>query len=134
MAGEAGFDVKLEVLEANTLISNASKGLYEAAITLWSGRADPDGNVSIWIACEGFVNWGKYCNKDVDAALSAARSKTDPAERKKDYTTAANIYLKDRPELFLFNYKWIWGLNPKVNGYVPNPDGIIRLQGIKISG
>ena len=69
MAAEAGFDVKLEVLEANTLISNASKGLYDAAITLWSGRADPDGNVSIWIACEGFVNWGKYCNKDVDAAL-----------------------------------------------------------------
>ncbi len=134
MAAESGFDVKLEVLEANTLISNASKGLYDAAITLWSGRADPDGNVSIWIACEGFVNWGKYCNKDVDDALSAARTKTDPAERKKDYTTAANIYLKDRPDLFLFNYKWIWGLNPKVNGYVPNPDGIIRLQGIKISG
>jgi peptide/nickel transport system substrate-binding protein len=132
MAGEAGFDVKLEVLESNTLTGNTAKGLYEAAIVIWSGRVDPDGNISIWVACDGFVNWGKYCNKDADAALAAGRSKTNPDERIKDYATAAHIYLAERPQLFLFNYQWIWGMVSKVEGYVPNPDGIIRLRGVKL--
>jgi peptide/nickel transport system substrate-binding protein len=132
MAGEAGFEVKIEVLESNTLTGNTAKGLYDAAMVFWSGRAVPDGNISIWVACDGFLNWGKYCNKDVDAALSAARSKTDPAARLADYTQAAHIYLQDRPHLFLFNYKWIWGLSAKVEGFEPNPDGIIRLRGVKL--
>lgn len=132
MAGEAGFDIKLEVLESRTLTGNTVKGAYEAATVIWSGRTDPDGNVSIWLACDGFLNWGKYCNKDVDAALAAARSKVNPTERLVDYTKAAHIYLQDRPHLFLFNHKWIWALSAKIDGFVPNPDGIIRLRGVKL--
>jgi peptide/nickel transport system substrate-binding protein len=132
MAGEAGFDVKIEVLESNTLTGNTTKGDYEAAIVIWSGRADPDGNVSIWLACDGFINWGKYCNKELDQALAGARAKTDPAARLADYTTAAGHYIKDRPHLFLYNYKWLWGLAEKVDGFKPHPDGIIRLQGVKL--
>ncbi len=132
MTGEAGFDVKIEVLESNTLTGNATKGDYEAAVVIWSGRADPDGNVSIWLACDGFINWGKYCNKDMDQALAAARAKTDPVARLADYTAAARHYIKDRPHLFLYNYKWLWGLSEKVDGFAPHPDGIIRLQGVKL--
>jgi peptide/nickel transport system substrate-binding protein len=132
MAGEAGFDVKVEVLESNTLTGNTNKGVYDAATVIWSGRTDPDGNISIWLACDGFLNWGKYCNKDVDAALAAARSKVNPTERLVDYTKAAHIYLQDRPHLFLFNHKWIWALSAKTDGFVPNPDGIIRLRGVKL--
>jgi peptide/nickel transport system substrate-binding protein len=132
MAAEAGFEVKVEVLELNTLIANATKGDYEAAVVIWSGRADPDGNISIWLSCEGFLNWGKYCSKDLDRILGDARAKTDPAARLADYTAAANIYLRDRAHLFLYNYKWLWGLSEKVDGFSTHPDGIIRLQGVKL--
>jgi peptide/nickel transport system substrate-binding protein len=64
--------------------------------------------------------------------LAAGRSKTNPDERIKDYATAAHIYLAERPQLFLFNYQWIWGMVSKVEGYIPNPDGIIRLRGVKL--
>jgi peptide/nickel transport system substrate-binding protein len=134
MVAEAGFNMKIEVLESNTLTSNTAKGDYEAAVVIWSGRADPDGNVSIWLACDGFLNWGKYCSKDVDPALSAARAITDPAARLTHYTTAAHHYLNDRPHIFLYNYKWLWGLSEKVDGFRPHPDGVIRLQGVKLRG
>ena len=134
MAAEAGFEVKIEVLEQNTLIAKATKGDYEAAVVIWSGRADPDGNISIWLTCEGFINWGKYCSKDLDQILGNARAKTDAAARLADYTAAAKIYLKDRPHIFLYNYKWLWGLGEKVDGFSPHPDGIIRLQGVKLRG
>lgn len=132
MVGEAGFDMKIEVLEAATLTGNANKGNYEAAIVIWSGRADPDGNISIWLSCDGFLNWGKYCNRQLDGHLAAARQKTDPALRLADYAAAAQIYLDDRAHIFLYNYKWLWGVAEKVEGFAPHPDGIIRLQDVRM--
>ncbi len=134
MAGEAGFEVKIEVLESRTLTSNTAKGDYEAAVVIWSGRADPDGNISIWLACDGFLNWGKYCNAELYQALAAARAKTEPAARRVDYAVAAKRYLEDRGHIFLYNYKWLWGLAEKIDGFAPHPDGIIRLQGVKVRG
>lgn len=132
MVAEAGFTMKIEVLESNTLTGNTGKGDYEAALVIWSGRADPDGNVSIWLACDGFLNWGKYCSKEVDQALAAARATTEPAARLANYAAAAKIYGADRPHLFLYNYKWLWGLSEKIDGFLPHPDGLIRLQGVKL--
>jgi peptide/nickel transport system substrate-binding protein len=132
MVSEAGFDMKIEVLEANTLTANATKGNYEAALVIWSGRADPDGNISIWLACDGFLNWGKYCNRQLDAHLTAARRSADPALRLTQYTAAAGIYLDDRAHIFLYNYKWLWGVAEKVEGFAPHPDGIIRLQDVRL--
>ena len=132
MVNEAGFDMKIEVLEANTLTANATKGNYEAALVIWSGRADPDGNISIWLACDGFLNWGKYCNRQLDAHLMAARRTANPAQRLAEYTAAAGIYLDERSHIFLYNYKWLWGVAEKVEGFAPHPDGIIRLKDVRL--
>ncbi len=132
MVSEAGFEMKIEVLEANTLTANATKGNYEAALVIWSGRADPDGNISIWLACDGFLNWGKHCNRQLDTHLMAARRTTDPALRLTEYAAAAGIYLDDRSQIFLYNYKWLWGVAEKVEGFAPHPDGIIRLQDVRL--
>jgi peptide/nickel transport system substrate-binding protein len=133
MAGEAGFDVKITVTEAATLLSRINAGTYEMALLIWSGRADPDANVSIWIACDGFVNFGKYCDPTVDDLLRRARQVTDRAERARLYAQAAAIYLPARPYLFLYHLKWFWGASAKLNGVVPHPDGIIRLQGLRLA-
>jgi peptide/nickel transport system substrate-binding protein len=134
MAAEAGFDVKIQATEGATMVQKNSVGDYQAALAIWSGRPDPDGNIAIWIACDGFLNWGKYCNADLDKALAAARTTTNTAARAKLYAQAADIYLADRPELVLYHFKWMWGLSSKVTGFVPNPDGLIRPAGVKIGG
>src|SRR5882724_3890217 len=79
MAGAAGFDVKITVTEAATLLNRLTSGTYELALLIWSGRADPDANIAIWVACDGFVNWGKYCDPKLDEILRRARSSTDAA-------------------------------------------------------
>lgn len=132
MAAEAGFDIKIQATEAATMVQKNSAGDYQAGLAIWSGRPDPDGNIAIWIACDGFLNWGKYCNADLDKNLAAARATTDPAARAKLYAQAADIYLADRPALVLYHFKWMWGLSRKVTGFVPNPDGLIRLAGVKV--
>ena len=133
MAGEAGFDVKIQATEAATLTSVTASGGYQAALTIWSGRADPDGNISYWVACNGFLNWGKYCDPQLDAALGRARSTTDAAQRAVFYHQAADIYLAARPTVFLYHFRWLWGATAKLQGFVPYPDGIVRLQGLELA-
>jgi peptide/nickel transport system substrate-binding protein len=133
MAGEAGFDVKINVVESGTLLGRLKSGTYEVSLLIWSGRSDPDANISIWVACDGFVNWGKYCDPKLDEILRRARSTTNEAERAKLYADAAAIYLAARPYLFMYHLKWFWGASRKLTGFVPHPDGIIRLQGLRLA-
>jgi peptide/nickel transport system substrate-binding protein len=132
MTAEAGFDVALEAAEAAALLAKIQSGDYEVALLIWSGRPDPDANISIWVACDGFVNWSRYCDRSVDDALRRARSTTVLEERQKAYAEAAAIYLPARPYLVLYHLKWFWGATSRLDGFVPHPDGIIRLQNLRL--
>jgi peptide/nickel transport system substrate-binding protein len=132
MASEAGFDVKLRAVEANALIAAGKAGDYHALLVIWSGRVDPDGNVSIWLASDGFLNWGKYNNPRFDDILNRARGVTDVTARQALYRDLTDVYLADRPHIVLYHLKWLWGLSSKVSGFVPTPDGLIRLRGVSI--
>ena len=130
MAAEAGFDVKLQELEVNAGNQADLSGDFQAALLIWSGRPDPDGNVSIWLACDGYTNFGRYCNPQLDALLAQGRAITDPAARVPVYRRIADIYLDDRPQIVLFHYTWLYGISDKLQGFVPNADGLIRPQGM----
>lgn len=132
MAAEGGFDIRIETLEASALVAATQRGDYDAAVVIWSGRPDPDGNVAIWLASDGFLNWGKYASPEVDAALAAGRASTDAATRRAAYRRAAERWMADRPHLFLYHYRWFWGLRAGIEGFQPAPDGIIRFAGLRL--
>jgi len=133
MADEAGFAVKVQAAEANAQVASARAGDYDATVVIWSGRPDPDGNVAIWLQCDGFLNWGKYCNPTFDALLTKARGVTDLAARQAVYRQVVDTYLRDRPHIVLYHAKWLWALSDKVSGFVPTPDGLIRPQGMALA-
>jgi peptide/nickel transport system substrate-binding protein len=132
MLGEAGFDMKIVSAEANTLVAAATKGDYQATLVFWSGRPDPDGNISIWLQCDGSLNWGHYCNPKLDETLARARQVTDPKDRLKYYKDAASLYLADDAYIFLYHIKWIWGTTARLEGFSPGVDGLIRPQGMTL--
>jgi peptide/nickel transport system substrate-binding protein len=132
MAKEAGFEIKLTVMETASALRVWDQGDYTAALTFWSGRADPDGNIGIWAACKAALNLGKYCNGDLDQLLAEARQRGDPTERKRLYALATAILLKDRPYIWLFHRRWYWAHTAKLIGFTPYPDGLIRLQDVTL--
>jgi len=132
MAGDAGFDVKIEVTEGATLLGRLKSGNYEMALLIWSGRPDPDANIAMWVACDGFINWGAFCDAKLDGILKRARSEAQVSERARLYAQAAAIYLSARPYIFLYHLKWYWGLSGNLDGFVPHRDGIIRLTGMHL--
>ena len=131
MAAEGGFDIRIEQMESSAMVAATQRGDYDAAIAIWSGRPDPDGNVAIWLASDGFLNWGRYASGPVDAALAAARRSNDTATRQAQYRLAAAAWMADRPHLFLYHHRWFWGLRAGLEGFVPSPDGIIRFAGLR---
>ena len=86
-----------------------------------------------FIACNGAQNDSKYCNAEVDALLVKARHVADPAERKKLYDQVTEIVLRDMPRLHLWHRRVLTGLNVKVQGFTPHPDGIIRVKGLRLA-
>lgn len=133
MAAEAGFDIAIRATESAAMVAATRRGDYDAAIAIWSGRPDPDGNIAIWLQCEGFVNWGKYCNPKLDELLARARGITDTGQRRALYREAAAVWMEDRPHLVLYHHKGLFAARAAVTGFAAHPDGLIRLQDVKLA-
>jgi peptide/nickel transport system substrate-binding protein len=133
MVKDAGFDVKIQSTEFATSLDMADKGQFEAYVLAWSGRADPDGNLYSFDFCKAPLDYAGYCKPDVDALLNQSRSALDPAERRKIYEQIAAIVLKDRPIVYLFHRHWLWAHTAKLSGLRTIPDGLVRVQGLKMN-
>lgn len=131
MTAEAGFDVELQVIETATLLRQWTVGDFEALIIQWSGRVDLDANIFAFKACGVPLNGGRYCNPEVDAAMTEARRSVDPAVRAAAYDRAARLYLADRPYIYLWHPLTLHGTGAAIEGLRPVPDGLIRVQGLR---
>lgn len=133
MAAEAGFDVKVVQVEFASGLDAADRGDFEAYLLGWSGRADADGNTWNFLHTGGPLNYGAYSNKDMDAWLDGARATTDLPARKALYSKVAALAEKDLPLLYLYSPQLVTGMSAKISGFRPVPDGLIRLDGLKLA-
>ena len=133
MAAEAGIRISLEAKEFATLLSEQTAGAFMASQIGWSGRVDPDGNIHQFATTGAGLNDSHYSNPAVDSALNEARVSTDMATRQALYDTATEILNTDLPIIYLYHQVWIWALDQSVRGFVPYPDGMIRLQGVTLA-
>src|SRR5436309_2758635 len=85
MAAEAGFDLKIRVVEFATTFKQATAGEFQAFLIGWSGRIDPDGNSYVFFHTGAPQNDGGYSNPEADRLLEDARLITDAAQRKALY-------------------------------------------------
>ncbi|SFT86527.1 ABC transporter substrate-binding protein [Sedimentitalea nanhaiensis] len=130
MAAEAGINITITSKEFATLLADQSAGDYQASQIGWSGRVDPDGNNHQFVTTNGGINDSEYSNADVDRLMNAARASNDIAERKASYDAARDILNEDLPRMMIYHQTWIWALDDSIKGFVPYPDGMIRLEGM----
>jgi peptide/nickel transport system substrate-binding protein len=133
MVQEAGFDVKINLIEFAASLQSATRGEFEAYLIGWSGRADPDGNTFQFLTTGAGQNDGHYSSAIVDKALTDARRSVDPAYRRGHYETAMHQLREDLPLIYLQTPVNIVGMSAKLTGFRPVPDGMIRLQGLMVS-
>ncbi|MBN9023065.1 MAG: ABC transporter substrate-binding protein [Rhizobiales bacterium] len=130
MLAQVGITVTLQPVEGATAIAIMESPDFQAALSTWSGRADPDANAYAYLGCKGAQNFGKYCSEATEAALQSAAKVSDVAKRTAFYTEAADTWMQDLPVIYLYHHKRFFGLDDDLGGFVAVPDGIIRVQGV----
>ncbi|HEX2136758.1 MAG TPA: ABC transporter substrate-binding protein [Microvirga sp.] len=129
MAAEAGFDMKIRIVEFATGLKEAEEGRFQAFMLAWSGRTDPDGNLYIFQKTGAPQNYGGYSNPNVDRLLDEARTKSDVRERKAIYEKIAETLLTEGSVIYLYHRKVLIAHTNKLEGYKQMPDGLVRLHG-----
>jgi peptide/nickel transport system substrate-binding protein len=133
MAAEAGFGLKLRLTEFATSLSEGTKGNFQLYLIGWSGRTDPDQNVINHLGCDTPFNWGKYCSDPVMQELNAARREVTTDKRKDAYKRALTLVEKDKPLIYLYHPTLLFAHTARLQGYTQPPDGLIRLQDMKLA-
>ena len=132
MAAEAGFDLKIRLIEFATSFKQAQAGEFQAFLIGWSGRIDPDGNSYVFMHTKAPQNDGGYSNPEADKAMEDARLVTDPAQRKATYEKLTKTVLNDLPLIYLYHRKLLIAHTNKLDGYKQMPDGLVRVVGLKL--
>jgi peptide/nickel transport system substrate-binding protein len=133
MLAEAGITVNLVQTEFVTLLDRTRRGDFQADLIAWSGRVDPDLNISPLLGCGAGGNDGHFCSQELDADLAAARASPDPAQRKPAYDKAIAVLQDELPIVYLYHSLWLYAAKATLRGFKPLPDGIIRLEGVTLA-
>src|SRR5580698_2716481 len=131
MAAEAGFDLKIRVIEFATSFKQAQSGEFQVFQINWSGRIDPDGNSYVFLHTKAPQNDGVYSNPEADKALEDGRLVSDPLQRKAIYEKLTGTVLHDEPIIYLYHRKLLIAHTAKLQGYTQLPDGLVRVVGLK---
>jgi peptide/nickel transport system substrate-binding protein len=132
MAAEAGFDLKIRLIEFATSFKQAQAGEFQIFQIDWSGRIDPDGNSYVFLHSKAPQNDGGYSNPEADKAMEDGRLTSDSAQRKVIYEKLAKNVLNDEPIIYLFHRKILIAHTTKLEGYRQMPDGLVRVVGLKL--
>lgn len=130
MTAEAGIELSLRPTEFASMQKEAIAGNFDAMIIGWSGRVDPDGNIYSFLTTKGGLNDGRYSNPEVDRLLGEARSVNDLATRQKLYEQVQTIVQDELPQVNIYFQPWPFAAKKSIKGFVPYPDGMIRLKGV----
>jgi peptide/nickel transport system substrate-binding protein len=125
-AKEAGFDVQLVPTEFAASLDQTDGGKYQLFQVGWSGRVDPDGNITNFVGTQGSQNITGYSNPAVDALLAQARATADVAARRDLYGQAITKLHDDLPIIYLYRAKNFTGVANTVVGVQVYGDGLLR--------
>ncbi|CAA9258322.1 MAG: hypothetical protein AVDCRST_MAG77-2445 [uncultured Chloroflexi bacterium] len=131
-----GVDLQIKNLDSTALLapwaSNGprARGNFDMLLYSTGPDIDPDAHVYGYFHSSQIptaanngagLNFSRYVNPKVDAALAAAQASVDQARRKASYAEAQKLIAEDLPHLLLFARQSINAFRTAVQGDTPNP-------------
>jgi peptide/nickel transport system substrate-binding protein len=123
---DGGFDLQLVPTEFASSLDQTDRGDYQLFQIGWSGRVDPDGNISNFVTALGSQNNNGYASSTVDSLLTKSRSTTDQATRTDLFGQVITELHKDLPIIYLYRLKNFTGVAKTVVGVQMYGDGLMR--------
>jgi len=127
MVKEGGFDLQIKPVEYASLLDQQDRGDFELLQLGWSGRVDPDANITNFVGTGGSQNVSGYNDPSLDALLTQARQAQDVATRRDLYGQAVTKIQAADPLVYLYRQRNLTGVSNTVKGVQVFPDGVIRV-------
>lgn len=124
---QAGFDVQLNTVDQNQLISQVVAGRYQAASWRQFGTTDPDLNYVFWstdtVTKTGLgLNLARNADPRIQSALETGRQTSNPTVRARAYQSIGEYLAQDLPYIWLGRAVWAAVAKPAVQNF-NNPTG-----------
>jgi peptide/nickel transport system substrate-binding protein len=125
-----GIKVVIDLVDTGTREDRARSGSYDAILTGFSGRPDPDANTYGFLTTSSATNTVGYSNPRLDLILENARKAIKPEARRTLYHAALQIILNDRPIIYLDHPINFSAVSKAVTGLQPSefPNGTAFAQ------
>ena len=133
MVKEGGFDLELKPLEFTTLLDQQDQGKFQVLQLGWSGRVDPDSNITNFVGTQGSQNVAGYSNPEVDKLIEEQQRTADPKKRVTILQQAGRLLMDDAPFVPLYTLSEIYGVARNVI-WKGTPDNRILAVEMKIRG
>ena len=127
---EAGITMKIRLVDAAALLSDGNNKNFEMISYQWSGRPDPDGNTFQFFKTGLPLDWSGISNPKIDALLDRSREVSDRNERKKIFSDLTRTFHEEASMAFIVHPIEPKAFSPRVQGYEPIPDGMMRFKSV----
>jgi peptide/nickel transport system substrate-binding protein len=126
MADQVGFQVTLQPQEFSSALAAGRAGKFDTFLIGWSGRLDPDGDLSDLVTTGGSNNFSGISDPQLDQLVTQAAAPQDLVARKAGYAEVLQRLQQLRPNIYLYHDRWYLGLSSRLSDVVYNSDGIPR--------
>ncbi len=127
-AKAAGFDITVQPTSGTTAEADAASGNFEMYAAGWSGRIDPDQNISIWYAPGSFLNFSGADYPTLNALLAQGRETENVSQRKAIYARVVRFLDQEEDSIYLFYTTYQIAYPKNVTGLVFDPNGNLMLS------
>jgi peptide/nickel transport system substrate-binding protein len=133
---EAGITCNVMQIDGARQLADGNNKTYDMTSYDWSGRPDPDGNTfQFFHTTPGIsLNWSGVSNPQLDQLLEQTRQVTDHNQRKQLYSQAIQVLTAEAPVVWEIHPVEPKALSPKLQGYTPIPDGMLRFKDASLKG
>ncbi|SFE61020.1 peptide/nickel transport system substrate-binding protein [Paenibacillus algorifonticola] len=129
---EASFKVNLEILEQTQYKQRDNSNTFKELALQGKGNSMFEAPLQLEIfITENAAGQTDYSNKEVDELLKAAATNLNDEERAEQYERAQAILAQDRPRIFLYQNKFNYGVNNRID-FTPRTDEMFYADDIKL--
>lgn len=127
MVKEGGFEIQIQPVEFSSLLDQQDRGDFELLQLGWSGRIDPDANITNFVGTGASQNVAGFSDPALDELLTKARQEQDVEARKGLYGEVTAKIQEQEPLVYLYRQRNLTGVSKQLSGVRVYSDGILRV-------
>lgn len=131
-----GVKAKIVSFEWGEYLKRSQEGEHQTVLLGWTGdNGDPDNFLNTLLGCsaaEDGPNRARWCDKEFDDLVVAAKRTSDVAERTRLYEEAQVEFKKEAPWVTIAHSVVYMPMRKEVTGFTVDPLGIHRFYGVDI--